>query len=511
VADVLGFGAEMFLDPLNLVSGAGVMKALKGRKAAKATNKVVAAENAANAGKYGYVNPKLAGQADELVNPKLAGQADELVNPITQQAPQKRLGYTPERPTVYHGGHDWSASATPEHPYGMFDLSRLKAGEGANVYGPGAYFADAESTSERYKRIVQRKLKRNDPFADLHREVNRRRQALKPDSWAISPLLASLRGDPTPDSIKTVVSLLDNNNWLGVDLSSPLAHDKLNDMLESGLGLDKQPIPDELKAAYDTLAVTVPRAKLYQLDAPHDFHEKLVNWEEPYSLQYGPVQSGLLDSVPGLNEAIDEFADIRRKWGNAKTEGRRLYGYDSNFRDTPQGMRNEAQSRQAFKAEDELVDEVIRRTGLSPYQVRNLLENAEQLSGEDIAGVLLRRDPSAAPIGNAAAVSKLGVAGTRNRAMSTGGNTYNYAIWDRDMLDQMRIRAIDGERVPINPTTMVEQVERGKRVPAAADSPLTPTMNPMRPLQQLPGLAAPAATSALHNFTARQNNYGGIM
>lgn len=82
VADVLGFGAEMLLDPLNFFSVAGVMKALKGRKAAKSANKVIAAENASNAGKYGYVNAKL------------AGQTDELVNPITQQAPQKLLGYT---------------------------------------------------------------------------------------------------------------------------------------------------------------------------------------------------------------------------------------------------------------------------------------------------------------------------------------------------------------------------------------------------------------------------------
>ena len=162
VADVLGFGAEMVLDPLNLVSGAGVMKALKGRKAAKSANKVIAAENASNAGKYGYVNAKL------------AGQADELVNPITQQAPQKLLGYTPERPTVYHGGHDWSASATPENPYGMFDVGRLKTGEGANVYGPGAYFAEAEDTSLSYKGMVSAKLKRVDPRTDLMRELIKR-------------------------------------------------------------------------------------------------------------------------------------------------------------------------------------------------------------------------------------------------------------------------------------------------------------------------------------------------
>lgn len=76
VADVLGFGAEMILDPLNFVSGAGVMKALKGRKSAKSANKVIAAENASNAGRYAMVNPKVL--AEQIPRP---------------QNPMKRLGY----------------------------------------------------------------------------------------------------------------------------------------------------------------------------------------------------------------------------------------------------------------------------------------------------------------------------------------------------------------------------------------------------------------------------------
>jgi|694.fasta_scaffold00458_67 hypothetical protein len=497
VADVLGFGAEMILDPLNLVSGAGVMKALDGRRIAKSDNWYNSALNEFNGGKYGYVNAKL------------AGQADELVNPITQQAPQKLLGYTPERPVVYHGGHDWTASATPENPYGMFDVGRLKTGEGANAYGPGAYFAEAESTSEHYRDLVQRKLKRNDPLTEFSRALIKRKNELEPSSGAINPLLNSFIDDPVPDSVKSLVSLLDNNNWLGTDIRTLRGRDKLYDILSDGVGLDKQPIPAEIKAAYGNLEASVPKARLYQLDAPDDFHEKLVDWHKPLGQQHYPVQSGLMESVPGLNDAVNEFMASRTNLGKARMRMRELKGYNPDYLDTPEGMRWLAAASQARNSQRSIAEDIARRTGLHESSAIDLLENADELTGEEIARVLLRGEPRTAPIDNAESVSKLGISGTKNLAASTGRNTYNYAIWDQDLLNQMRVRAIDGQRVPINPTTLVQQVAK-PRV-QAADAATMQSTNPMRPIQQLPGVAAPVATTALYNILARQNNYGGVM
>ena len=571
VADVLGFGAEMVLDPLNLVSGAGVMKALKGRKAAKSANKVIAAENAANAGKYGYVNAKLAGQAGELVNPitqkaphwqdqiadlefkraslwdqaypedygtasifadvfdttddqfkrlddvGLRQQYDDIgaqIDEIRRQNPMKLLGYTPERPTVYHGGHDWSASATPENPYGMFDVGRLKTGEGANAYGPGAYFAEAEDTSLSYKGMVSAKLKRVDPRTDLMREVIKRsnRQIAEQMGGSrnvrINPLLGDVNAPP-PESVKDILSALEENDWLGADIKTLRGRERLEEMLHDGVGLDGKPIPDGVRTAFGKIMESVQEAKLYKLDVPHDFHEKVVDWSKPYNQQHEPVQSALLNSVPGLSNAIDEYADARQKWGNVRTDQRKSRVYDPDYLDTPRGKRLDAARSSAFKAQNEITEELVRRSGLPEWEVRNLLENAEDLSGEDIARILLKGSPNTVPLSSTESVSKLGVAGTRNLAASTGRNTYNYAIWDQDLLNQMRIRAIDGERVPINPTTLVQQV--AKPLPQAADPTLMRSMNPMRPLQQLPGLAAPAATSAVYNVLARQNNYGGVM
>ena len=570
VADVLGFGAEMVLDPLNLVSGAGVMKAFDGRRIAKSDNWYNSALNEFNGGKYGYVNAKLAGQADELVNPitqqapKWQDKLDELesarielereyggkaleklgryagpddydygqgsifdeitstlaiardpeyqqkfnqltkqIDEIRSQNPMKRLGYTPERPTVYHGGHDWSGSATPENPYGMFDVSRLKTGEGANAYGPGAYFAEAENTSKHYQNIVKRKLENNNPLKAFHQELTNRNYRYKYQDELNPP------ENPLPDSVKSLVSLLDNNNWLGADTRTLRGRDRLYDMLSDGVGLDKQPIPAEIKAAYDNLEASVPKARLYQLDAPDDFHEKLVDWHKPLGQQHYPVQSGLMESVPGLNDAVNESMALRAKLGKARMRMRELKGYNPDYLDTPEGMRWMAAASQARNSQRSIAEDIARRTGLHENTAIDLLENADELTGEEITRVLLRGEPRTASLDNAESVSKLGISGTKNLAASTGRNTYNYAIWDQDLLNQMRIRAIDGERVPINPTTLVQQV--AKPLPQAADPTLMRSMNPMRPLQQLPGLAAPAATSAVYNVLARQNNYGGVM
>jgi hypothetical protein len=82
--------------------------------------------------------------------------------------------------------------------------------------------------------------------------------------------------------------------------------------------------------------------------------------------------------------------------------------------------------------------------------------------------------------------------------------------WDPELIKQMQVRMIDGEIVPINPTTLVQQVEQPTFRAAAGDSPLVSTMNPMRP-QAVPSVLRPLAAGAAYNALARQNQYGGIM
>lgn len=140
VKDIAGFGLEMAADPLNFVSLSPLWRALKGRKAVRGAN---AAQELANRGRYGYVNPKVLNAVEDV--------APEAV----QQAGPKLLGYTPDREMVYHGTpHDWAGSATAEYPYGKFDLEQVGSGEGSTVQGPGGYFAQKRGVPEALSRLM---------------------------------------------------------------------------------------------------------------------------------------------------------------------------------------------------------------------------------------------------------------------------------------------------------------------------------------------------------------------
>jgi hypothetical protein len=133
----------------------------------------------------------------------------------------------------------------------------------------------------------------------------------------------------------------------------------------------------------------------------------------------------------------------------------------------------------------------------------------EMLSGEDIADQLMGGLPSEATLADTVGLREAGVPGIKNLANSTGRTSYNYAIWDQELLDQMRVRAIDGQDVPINP--MFGPVKAEQRIiPQIADSPMTEVINPMAP-QPLPGLAKPAMQGAAYQALARFNSYGGSL
>jgi hypothetical protein len=155
---------------------------------------------------------------------------------------------------------------------------------------------------------------------------------------------------------------------------------------------------------------------------------------------------------------------------------------------------------------DDVISQVSETTGVHPMSVPRLLSN-RNMTGENMADLLMGGRPADATLADTAGLKAAGVPGMKNLAGSTGRSTYNYAIWDQDLLNSMRVRMIDGQRVPINPTTMSQQVEQ--RLPQAADSQLTSTMNPMA-LQAEPGIAAPAVAGAVYNALQAVNRYGGI-
>lgn len=532
VADVLGFGAEMFFDPLDLVNGAWVMKVLKGRKAAKSANKAIAAENAANAanaGKYGYINAKL------------AGQADELVNPITQQAPQKLLGYTPApedpmfpgREIMYHGGRDMSASATKEHPYGVFDLGRLKTGDGNNMYGPGAYKADAASTSAKYRDNIQKDITTNStqtPIYQLRNVIDDFTDGMSEevDVATLRKFFRDEADNPIMAKAGELFDIIDQNDYFGADKNDLFFWEELQDAISSKAGLQKYFGSQDAVSALANYTTDryAGQARLYGFDAPAGTKDRFLRWENPLREQpqavqdlvgdpsrfFSPEQLDLMEQVREANlrwtQATDNLARVNSDHYLANTE---LAGNTLKEKAKSLRVARKQAELDAFSAQQQY--QLLKNKLLNenvPYGIATGRFNSlSEMDGEAIVELLLGARPSEAALADTIPMRNAGVPGVKNLAGSTGQSTYNYAIWDQDLLNQMRIRMIDGQRVPINPTTLVQRI--AQPVPQAADSALIQSMNPMRPLQQLPGLAAPVATTALYNILARQNNYGGVM
>jgi hypothetical protein len=642
--DIAGFGAEMLLDPMNLIPVGAVGRALKGRKAARASN---AAAKAERGGKYAFVNPKVAGRKEVLSNPLLpegipelqpgfaravhwaspenvdniresgldysrqgmlsstaqvwgdgskvnylppddprfgggqavvfdfpenelrlhdnvarspgvldpkyfvgavprtrsqleldryklmlraqresplmdedvigmglnhadvtgyAGQVDDLtrqIEPLRADNPMKLLGYTPapEDPMfpgvelMHHGGHDMSASATKANPYGVFDLGRLKTGEGNNMFSPGAYTADAEATSARYREIVQERL--DDQFyrseSALAKYFEPGRILHSPQGYHTDKVLEFKPADADGNWAVKVQSLVKEDNGEYRANGRPRWHATMPDANQFKRVLGENP----------------NKARLYKYDAPIGTKDRFLNWEATYDEQPDAVKNLFPDPFPGVTSdlwgEVNSLADMRQMSSNLSQERWGLVG-SSNPMDI-------FRADTLYQQIDELATQIEqKRQYLFDKNVPGELlwtkyPDDVKPTGESIVDSLLGGRPADATLADTVGMREAGIPGVKNLAGSTGRTSYNYAIWDQDLLNSMRVREIDGQRVPINPTTMSQQVEQ--RLPQAVDSQLTSTMNPMA-LQAEPGIAAPAVAGAVYNALQAVNRYGGI-
>lgn len=580
--DIAGFGAEVLLDPLNLIPAGAVSRALRGRKGTRSANAAMKAERG---GKYGYVNPKVAGRAmpdrdfpqalrsqleaeryqllkqardesplmDEDVvdfggNHLAAAGMQDQYDTITSQIdamgvpenPTRRLGYTPApenpmfpgREVVFHGGRDWTPSATPQHPYGMFDLGRLKTGEGANIFGPGAYFADVEATSARYKRIVDEMSP--EPDQNVINEIYRR---LQQEAFPVGKDILRGQSDIYDEAIDTAYQMsdeifpvldstglpVDSNQGLNVRGIRPVAWQGEN--LIYDLLYDTPQGPARVKDASDytvgfrlgdwadefgmgSIPVVSPKSALYQLDMPVGSKDRFMKWEDTFANQPAAVREAVTSNpiIAAVQKAeeMESTADVLRQ---QLAEAKKRYGLNPMTPvapSSPQELKDLLKRiTEATSAADDAMASVAGRAGLLSLPGTKL----ENLSGSNLADIVMGDSPAYATLGDTAGLRAAGVPGMKNLAGSTGRSTYNYAIWDQDLLNSMRVREIDGQRVPINPTTTVQQVEQ--RLPQAADSLLTSSMNPMA-LQAEPGYAAPAVAGAVYNALQAVNRHGGI-
>jgi len=601
VKDIAGFGLEMVADPLNFVSLSPLWRALKGRKAVKGAN---AAQEAANAGRYGYVNPKLLddyvpppavpavvtspldkakqiqalqddadslvvasgahddewgtawladeislGQSDRIADSTLQsleraglrGEYDSILKRIEElQAPEperyikytpnapenpmstetKLLGYTPApenpmfpgREVAHHGGHNWAGSATPQHPYGMMDLDRIHTGEGNTVKGPGGYFADDIRTTDRYYGMVAN-------------------QAPSPDPVLVNLLRSKLDEVFTPGTVfdqnaagmrRDVLDGLFTESSAG----APLSHVKVvgkgdgGYLLENVFG-DGEVIPDVYQPEFrlhdwadeligNPIPLVEPKPTRYTIDMPAGTKSRMMNWEGSFYDQPQAVQD-LVQSHP-TSKVLDDL-DVLEQQAFTITEQmdrvKKKYGIKS-FTPTPEDPAELLELRGKLVEANSLVD-AKKAEAVKMFGSEFRFEQASQgiSNGEKMADLLMGKHPGFAKFEDVTGLQQAGVPGMKNLATSTGKSAYNYAIWDKDLISQMRVRAIDEQRVPINP--MFGPVKAEQRViPQIADSPLTEVINPMS-TQPLPGLAKPAMQGAAYQALARFNSYGGSL
>lgn len=400
VADVLGFGAEMILDPLNAISGAGVMRALKGRKSVKSANKTIAAENAANAGKYGYVNAKL------------TGQADELVNPITQQAPQKLLGYMPGSGSIQ---------------------SRLE--EAARMRSQRDEFFENKIVG-RNENTSWEEMK---PFYD---ELDRIEYSLGKIDPTLNDRVANYHSKP--------IVGVSRDEWLSEVETKNQALRKLLRGLDMSQP-DDQMVLKNLGSAFDGSA------------DPFAESGPLMNTMRQFTADVADADIAIVEPI---YEAVynPKFLDLAKR--TAESAGVKI---DDRFDQwLPELFHEGPTSRQArmFKG---------MREGIPALLDETALDDPTRAMMEQILNV---------------------------------ANIYKDPL-DAAKFEYDRQLAKFTPKAPGNPMLPVQQVSR--QLPRAVDSTLVQSMNPMRPLQQLPGVAAPVAASAVYNFLARQNNYGGVM
>lgn len=553
--DIAGFGAEMLLDPTNLIPGRAILRAMKGRKAAKAVNAGIDAENLANVGKYAKVNPKVASRVENPMKaaPNWKDQMSELesqrynlisqaesaeggfgaaaifaeafgddftndlltrggvkdqydalgkqMDAIRAENPTKRIGYTPapENPMfpgvelMHHGGHDMSASATKANPYGVFDLGRLKTGEGNNVFGPGAYKADAETTSAGYRDMVQEKLDEQ-----FKMDPNTLKAYFAPGN-----IIDSYTGKDRVLAFKPG----EGYSWavqvqkVGADGVTPIEPPRWH------------ATPPDMKSLEKVLGPGArPKAKLYKYDAPAGTKDRFLNWNAPVSAQPPAVQAIANTEYPGMTpdlwDELNSLVDMRDQQYKLSRDQLDVWGSDNPM----DKFRFDTMTQQLAEL-DKLI--TAKQSELYTKNVPDTLiwsddPTGAMKTGEDLADELMGGSPSEATLADTAGLRAAGIPGVKNLAGSTGRTSYNYAIWDQDLLNSMRVREIDGQRVPINPTTLVQQ----QAVPARrgiADENLLDLTNPMREKMEVPNALKPVVAGAVFNLLARQNNYGGAL
>lgn len=209
---------------------------------------------------------------------------------------------------AYHGS---------PHTFERFDMSKIGTGEGAQAYGRGLYFAEAEDVARGYRERLSYENIKNKFLEELPADA---------DFEEVDDLIE--QNYFTPDQTQFLKELR-NNDWLGFDYPSQAITAATRGSLD-----DYDPSP-ALKDAIDKLG----RMYEVRIDAdPEDF----LDWDKPLSEQpqvaralgYAPPEeiAAMKDEVRAGLARIAPDGDLSRFFDNPTPEFERLRQLDSEAR-----------------------------------------------------------------------------------------------------------------------------------------------------------------------------------
>jgi hypothetical protein len=190
---------------------------------------------------------------------------------------------------AYHGS---------PHTFERFDMSKIGTGEGAQAYGRGLYFAEAEDVARGYRERLSYGNIKNKFLEELPADA---------DFEEVDDLIE--QNYFTPDQTQFLKELK-NNDWLGFDYPSQAITAATRGSLD-----DYDPSP-ALKDAIDKLG----RMYEVRIDAdPEDF----LDWDKPFAsmddLERFAAKFDAID--PALRKRIEDFGYVRQQMGQPMPDG----------------------------------------------------------------------------------------------------------------------------------------------------------------------------------------------
>jgi len=266
---------------------------------------------------------------------------------------------------AYHG--------TPHNIEGVFDISKVGTGEGAQAYGHGMYYAENPNVATAYKNILSKP-----EFTKTAEGVELRGQLPRMLEESYSELIAKngIQQTNYGDVTDIVGQRLDRQMKDALKANDMDWYNKTADMKIDLARFKENPPPNV--------------GNLYKVDIPDEYVPKMLDWDKPLSKQPKEVQEALAKYEP------DTYSPKGNDY-DANEQGQMIYNRIAGI----ENVRNPNPQSGNIKATNKLnelgikgiryLDEGSRKTGgtsnfvvFDPKEVKILEKNSKPVSRKDI-------------------------------------------------------------------------------------------------------------------------------